>query len=138
MPYLAGKSELSTGTRDRQCLAELRSTYSALSLFCEDPVRIDMKSVQIFTENNRSRLSKSANVEFRRKARVNPPRIANRQRRCRFPARKEKSLRTCEDLAFMHGGLASKSTDGKQFALQEELHPWKDGKFGNLAYADAP
>jgi hypothetical protein len=60
MPYLAAKSELSDGTRDRQGLAELRSTCSALHLFCNDPVRIDVKSVQIFTENNRCRLSKSA------------------------------------------------------------------------------
>lgn len=138
MPDLAGKSELSESTRNRQGLAELRSTYNALSLIGEDRVRIDVKAVQIFTEKNRSRLSKSANVEFGRNARVNPPRIANRHCRSRFPTRIKKSLRACEDLAFMHRSLALKSTDRERFALQDQLHPRKDGEFSDLAYPHAP
>jgi hypothetical protein len=36
-----------------QCLPELRSTYSALNLLGKDPVRIEVKSVQIVTQKNR-------------------------------------------------------------------------------------
>jgi len=77
MPYLAGKGELSNGMRDRQSLFELRSMYDPLSLFSKGPVRVYVKSVQIFTEKNRRRLSKSPNVKFRRNARMNPPDVAD-------------------------------------------------------------
>ena len=36
-----------------QCLSELRSTYIALNLLGKYPVRIEVKSVQVFTQKNR-------------------------------------------------------------------------------------
>lgn len=68
---------------------------------------------------------------------MNPPSVANRQCWPRFYARQKKGLRACEDLAFMNRSLAVKSTDRERLALQEQLQPWKDGEFRDLAYPDA-
>jgi hypothetical protein len=53
MPYLPRNCELPPRMGDGQCLSELRSTYIALNLLGKYPVRIEVKSVQIFTEKNR-------------------------------------------------------------------------------------
>ncbi len=39
---------------NRKRLSELRSTYNALGLLGKYPVRVEMKSVYIFTQENRS------------------------------------------------------------------------------------
>ena len=41
------------GMGDGQCLSELRSTHGAINLLGKYPVRIEVKSVQIFTQKNR-------------------------------------------------------------------------------------
>ena len=76
MPYLARKRELSNTARDGQSLAELGSTYDSLSLFGEDPVRIDLKSVHFADQKNRGRLSKGADVNIAKPphAAMNAPR----------------------------------------------------------------
>jgi hypothetical protein len=61
-----------------QCLSELGSAYQALGLLGKYPVRVEMKSVQVFTQKNRGSLSKSANVEFWGDTCVNAPNIADR------------------------------------------------------------
>ena len=89
MPYLAGKSELSESTRDRESLAELRSTCISLNLFGKDRVRIDVKSVQIVAYKNRGGLPKSTDVEFRCDTGMHAPNVADRKCRSRVLTRKQ-------------------------------------------------
>ena len=53
MPYLSGNCELAQGMGNGQCLSELRSTYIALHLLGKYPVRVEVKSVEVFTQKNR-------------------------------------------------------------------------------------
>jgi len=118
---------------NRKRLSELGSTYKVLGLLGKYPVRVEMKSVQVFTQKNRGWLSKSANVEFRGHTCVNAPNIADRNSWPWLTAEKEHALHTCKDLSLMHRSLVFRLTNCERLTLQEQLQPRKYGKFGDLA-----
>src|SRR2546427_11859233 len=101
MPDFSGDGEAFQGMRHRKCLPELRSPDRFLALLRGDPIRIEMESVHIATDQDKNRLVKCPNIYLRRHACVEPAEATDGDRRPGFMAWDQYGLCSCKDPAFM-------------------------------------
>ena len=77
VPYLARDGEFADRMRDRERLPKMRSPYSGVLvlLFCDQAIYVEMKTKQVVTQEDGRALDKSAEIEFRRRAGIQPPKV---------------------------------------------------------------
>src|SRR5215472_166424 len=138
MPDFAGQCELSERMRNGKGLPELRPMHLGHDLLGEYSIDIDMKAVKIVAQKNRSRLAKSAKIQFGRGTGVKPARVADGNRGPRIVALIDDALQAREDFAHVHGHLVLRVADRERFALQDQLQARKNRQLRDLADSETP
>jgi len=132
MPDFSGDGEALQRVRHGKRLPELRPSDRFLALLRGDPIRIEMESVHVATDEDKNRLPKCPNIYLRRHACVEPAEVTDGDRRPGFMASDQNSLCARKNLAFMKLVLGGEVAMYKWLGLQDQLDSRVHGQFRDL------
>lgn len=98
MPNLPGHGHSLKRMRDRERLPELRSADAARSLLAGKSVGVEVEAVNVSADQQSEILQNRADVNVRRCALINPPKIAHSHRGARANAGQQDCLCSGEDV----------------------------------------